>query len=286
MNPIQLLCILAGAAAIALVAPASAHAADYPTRPIEMVVPSSAGGGTDVMARLFADAAKKNVPQPIVVSNKPGAGGGIGMTEAQRAPPDGYKVGVLISELAIIPHLGMTKVTTADFIPIARLNGDPGLIAVRADSPWQSIDELLAAARKQPGAVSMGNAGTGTIWHLAAAAVEQKTGVRFNHVPYQGAAPSVLALVGRPCRRDHREPGRDRLARGGRQGARAGVDGRAAACPRPTTRSPPSRRRASTWCWAPGAAWACRWARRPRWCSSCARPRARRPRTRPSARPW
>ena len=174
----------------------SVAAADYPTRPIEIVVPSSAGGGTDVMARLFAETAKKYVPQPFIVSNKPGAGGGIGMTEVQRATPDGYKIGVLISELAIISHVGISKVTTKDFIPIARLNGDPGLIAVRSDAPWQSIDELLAQARKQPGTVSMGNAGTGTIWHLAAAAVEEKTEVRFNHVPFQGAAPSVLALVG------------------------------------------------------------------------------------------
>lgn len=187
---------IACAVAATLLTPLGSHAADYPTRPIEVVVPSSAGGGTDVMARLFAEAAKKNVPQPFIVTNKPGAGGGIGMTEAQRATPDGYKIGVLISELAIIPHLNMTKVTTADFIPIARLNGDPGLIAVRADSPYQTIDDLLAAARKQEGVVSMGNAGSGTIWHLAAAAVEQKTGVKFNHVPFQGAAPSVLALVG------------------------------------------------------------------------------------------
>jgi len=191
----QVLSVTASAIAATLMA-LPAAAADYPNRPIEMVVPSSAGGGTDVMARLFADTAKKYLPQPIVVSNKPGASGGIGMTEVQRAAPDGYKVAVLISELAIIPHLGMTKATTADFIPVARLNGDPGLIAVRADSPLQSIEDLLAQARKQPGAFSMGNAGTGTIWHLAAAAVEEKNGVRFNHVPFQGAAPSVLALVG------------------------------------------------------------------------------------------
>ena len=186
----------AAVAAIAATLALPAAAADYPTRPIEMVVPSSAGGGTDVMARLFADTARKYLAQPIVVSNRPGASGGIGMTEVQRAAPDGYKVAVLISELAIIPHLGMTKATTADFIPIARLNGDPGLIAVRADSPLQSIEDLLAQARKQPGTFSIGNAGTGTIWHLAAAAVEEKNGVRFNHVPFQGAAPSVLALVG------------------------------------------------------------------------------------------
>ncbi|MFS2167088.1 tripartite tricarboxylate transporter substrate binding protein [Variovorax sp. Varisp62] len=196
MKRFRLACAAAATFAGMLLTLPVVHAADYPTRPIEVIVPSSAGGGTDVMARLFADAVKKSVPQPLIVVNKPGAGGGIGMTEAQRAPADGYKIGVLISELAIIPHLNMTKVTTADFIPIARLNGDPGVIAVRAESPYKSIDDLLAAARKQEGAVSMGNAGTGTIWHLAAAAVEQKTRVRFNHVPFQGAAPSVGALVG------------------------------------------------------------------------------------------
>ncbi|APW39660.1 ABC transporter substrate-binding protein [Rhodoferax koreense] len=173
-----------------------ALAADFPNHPIEMVVPSSAGGGTDVMARLFGETAKKYLNQPIVVSNKPGASGAIGMGEVQRAPADGYKIAVLISELAIIPHLGMTKLTVADFIPLGRLNGDPGLIAVRAESPYKTIEDLLEQSKKQPGSVSMGNAGTGSIWHLAAAAVEDKTGVKFNHVPYQGAAPSVAALVG------------------------------------------------------------------------------------------
>ncbi len=196
MKRFRLACAAAATFAGMLLFTSAVHAADYPTRPIDVIVPSSAGGGTDVMARIFASAAKNNVPQPLIVINKPGAGGGIGMTEVQRAPADGYKIGVLISELAIIPHLNMTKVTTADFIPIARLNGDPGVIAVRAESPYQTIDDLLAAARKQEGVVSMGNAGSGTIWHLAAAAVEQKTHVRFNHVPFQGAAPSVGALVG------------------------------------------------------------------------------------------
>ena len=173
-----------------------ALAADFPSKPIELIVPSSPGGGTDIMARRFADIARKYSTQSFIVTNKPGASGGIAMTEVQRAAPDGYKVGVLISELAIIPHLGMTKVTTRDFIPLARLNGDPGLVAVRADSPLKSIEELLAQARKQPGEFSVGNAGTGTIWHLAAVALEDKTGVRFNHVPHQGAAPSVMALAG------------------------------------------------------------------------------------------
>lgn len=186
---------LAAACAAAAFAALPSLAA-YPERPVEFVVPSSAGGGTDVMARNFADVARKYLPQPIVVTNKPGVSGGLGMGEVQRATPDGYKVAVLISELAIIPHLGMIKFGVNDFIPIARLNADPGTIAVRADSPWNSVDDLLAHARKSPGALPMGNAGSGTIWHFAAAAVEEKTGVRFNHVPFQGAAPSVVALIG------------------------------------------------------------------------------------------
>jgi tripartite-type tricarboxylate transporter receptor subunit TctC len=173
-----------------------AQAADYPVRPIELVVPSSAGGGTDVMARNFADAARKHLPQPFVVTDKPGVSGGLGMGEVQRAAPDGYKVAVLISELAIIPHLGMIKFGVQDFIPVARLNADPGTVTVRADAPWNTLEEFIAHARKNPGAVAMGNAGSGSIWHLAAAAVEQKTNVRFNHVPFQGAAPSVVALLG------------------------------------------------------------------------------------------
>jgi tripartite-type tricarboxylate transporter receptor subunit TctC len=173
-----------------------AQAADYPVRPIELVVPSSAGGGTDVMARNFADAARKHLPQPFVVTDKPGVSGGLGMGEVQRAAPDGYKVAVLISELAIIPHLGMIKFGAQDFIPVARLNADPGTVTVRADAPWNTLEEFIAHARKNPGAVAMGNAGSGSIWHLAAAAVEQKTNVRFNHVPFQGAAPSVVALLG------------------------------------------------------------------------------------------
>ena len=190
------LMLLCAAIALETIATAPAVAADYPGKAIEFVVPSSPGGGTDVMARAFADVARKYFGQPIIVSNKPGASGGIGMSEVQRSAPDGYKVGVLISELAIIPHLGMIKFTTNDFVPIARINADPGTITVRADAPWNTVEAFLEHARKNPGEVKMGNAGSGTIWHLAATAVEEKAGVRFNHIPFQGAAPSVMGLMG------------------------------------------------------------------------------------------
>ena len=158
LKPFMLLCAAITIQATAL---APAAAADYPTQAIEFVVPSSAGGGTDVMARTFTDVARKYITQPLVVTDKPGAGGGIGMSEVQRAAPDGYKVGVLISELAILPHLGMIKGGVAYFIPIARLNADPGTITVRADAPWSTVEALLEHARKHPGEFRMGNAGSG-----------------------------------------------------------------------------------------------------------------------------
>ncbi len=186
----------AAVASAALLGSAMAQTVDYPNRPIEFIVPSSAGGGTDVMTRHYAEAARRYLPQPVVVTNKPGVSGGIGMGEVQRATPDGYKVSVLISELAIIPHMGMIKFTHADFIPIARLNGDPGTITVRAEAPWKTVEEFLDHAKKNSGIVTMGNAGAGSIWHLAAAAVEDRTGVKFVHVPFQGAAPATQALMG------------------------------------------------------------------------------------------
>lgn len=168
----------------------------YPSRPIELVVPSSAGGGTDAVARALAEVARRHLPQPFVVVNRPGASGAIGMQDVLNARPDGYKVCVVFAELAILPHMGQVKFTSDDFAVIARLNADPSAITVRADAPWKSIEEFLAAAKKAPGSLQVGNAGIGSIWHLAAAALEERAQVKFNQVPFQGAAPAILGLLG------------------------------------------------------------------------------------------
>ena len=107
-----------------------------------------------------------------------------------------YKIGIIICEITIIPNLGITKHTAADLRPIARLNADPSAVTVRADAPWQSIDEFLADARKRKDPMPIGNAGMGSIWHMAAAAFAEKTGIKMNHVPFLGAAPAVVALLG------------------------------------------------------------------------------------------
>lgn len=184
-----------GAAMLPLPA-ALAFAQDYPAKPIELVVPASAGGGTDALARGFSEIVKKHLPQPVVVNDKPGASGVVGMSDVLNGKPDGYKVSVVIAELVILPHLGLSKFTYADFAPVARLNADPAAVTVKSDAPWNTIEEFLAAAKARPGDIKMGNSGNGSIWHLAAAGLEDKTGVKFNHVPYQGAAPGVVALLG------------------------------------------------------------------------------------------
>ena len=172
-------------------------AADYPNKPIELVVPFGAGGGTDVLARVVAEAAKKQSSQPITVLNKPGATGGIGLSEVAAAKPDGYKIAMVTVEMAIIPHLGISKFSPEnDFTPLVRLNADPVVLTVSADSPWKTIEDLVDAAKKSKDPLKFGNAGTGGVSHLAAAALQQKIGTTFTHVPFQGNAPAVVALLG------------------------------------------------------------------------------------------
>jgi tripartite-type tricarboxylate transporter receptor subunit TctC len=175
-----------------------AWASTYPERTVELVVPYAAGGGTDALARAFADAARKHFPQSLLVVNKPGASGAIGWSEVLNSKPDGYKIAMMTVEITTLPHLGLVKFSHEDFTPIARLNADPAAITVRADSSWNTIEEFLAAARKAGTGkqLSMGNAGNGSIWHLAAASVEDRTGITFNHIPFAGASPAVQALMG------------------------------------------------------------------------------------------
>ncbi|MCW5322656.1 tripartite tricarboxylate transporter substrate binding protein [Verminephrobacter aporrectodeae subsp. tuberculatae] len=184
------------AAALLVASTAAAQVRDFPTKPIELVVPFQPGGGTDALARAFADATRKHMPQSMIIVNKPGATGVIGWQDVINARPDGYRLAVITVEMTTLSHMGLAKFTYEDMTPIARLNADPAAITVRADAPWNTAEEFLAAAKKGNGKISVGNAGNGSIWHLAASALEDRTGVQFNHTPFQGAGPAVLALLG------------------------------------------------------------------------------------------
>lgn len=174
-----------------------ARAASYPARTVELVVPAAPGGGTDILTRAFGTFAQKHLGGgSFAVLNKGGASGGIGMAEVRNAKPDGYKIGMIIAELSILPALKRLNFTSNDFAPIAQLNADPAAITVRADSKWKTFGDFLADAKSAPGKVSMGDSGNGSIWHLASAALADKVGTRFTQVNFPGAAPAVVALLG------------------------------------------------------------------------------------------
>ena len=196
MNSKQLMSrLLTALCASTLLFGAPAYAA-YPTKQIEVIVPYSAGGGTDLVTRAFAETAKKFLPKPMGVVNKTGGAGAVGLTEISTARPDGYKIGMGTVEIAMLPHLGLAQFNVDDFTPIARLNAEPSAISVKADAPWNTYEEFIAYAKANPGKVRIGNSGTGAIWHLAAEALADKTGAKFNHIPYDGANPAVTALLG------------------------------------------------------------------------------------------
>jgi tripartite-type tricarboxylate transporter receptor subunit TctC len=167
----------------------------FPEDRIEIIVPYAAGGGTDAVARSFAEVAEEHLGENVSVLNREGGGGAVGMQEGANAEPDGHTVTMVTVELLTLPHSGLAQFTYEDFTPVALLNEDAAAITVPADSEWETIDDFIETAENESG-IQIGNSGTGAIWHLAAAALEQEIGADFNHVPFDGAAPAITALLG------------------------------------------------------------------------------------------
>jgi tripartite-type tricarboxylate transporter receptor subunit TctC len=178
---------------------AFAQPAAYPNRPVTLIVPFPAGGVTDVVARELAEGMSKALGQPFVVENKAGAAGNLGTQAVARAKPDGYTLGVLtVSSMSISPHVykspGFNPAT--DFAPITQLVRSPGIVLARGDAPYNTLQELLAYARKNPGKVTYASVGVGSIPHLTAEMFAQSAGIRLTHIPYKGAAPAMQDLIG------------------------------------------------------------------------------------------
>jgi tripartite-type tricarboxylate transporter receptor subunit TctC len=182
--------------AVLTAAASVASAEDFPIRPIELLVAFPAGGGSDALARGIADSASKNLPQPVVVVNKPGAAGTIGFAEGAGAKPDGYKVTMVSPELLITPYLGIGKTTYQDFKPVGRINEDPCTVAVQTNSPFKTIEAFISHVKANPTKVTIANSGSGSINHVCAAALEDKAGLKVNHIPYLGSGPMINALLG------------------------------------------------------------------------------------------
>ena len=172
-----------------------AHA-EYPERPITLVVPFVPGGGADAMARALAPHMAKRLKQPVVVSNRPGAGGQIGFTAVAKAKPDGYTIGVITApNLVVFPLQRPTEYKLSDFALIANLVEDQGMFFVRKDSRFNSMADLIAYAKANPGKVTGGTTGEGSLPHLTMLALEQKAGIKLTAVPYAGAAPTRIAIL-------------------------------------------------------------------------------------------
>ena len=176
-------------------------AASYPERPVTLVVPFPPGGVADTIARPIAQALGDKLGQPIVIENKGGAGGAIGIGQAGRAKPDGYTLLMSLSSISILPAadrlLERKPAYQLDqFVPIARITADPTVLVVRADAPYKTLDEFLEAARKQGGKLSYGSSGIYGTMHVPMEMLQNAAGIKMMHVPFTGAGPAVQALVG------------------------------------------------------------------------------------------
>ena len=170
--------------------------AAFPEKPVTVICPWSAGGGTDTLLRALSKEAEKHLGQTINVVNQTGGGGAIGHNAIRAARPDGYTVGMITFELNSLPPQGLVPFTWKDFDPLMRINSDPAALTVKADAPYSNVKGFVDYAKAHPGEVSIGNSGPGSVWHIAAGLAADKTGISVKHVPFDGANPAVTALVG------------------------------------------------------------------------------------------
>ncbi len=173
----------------------AAVAADYPTKPVQMLIPFGAGGSADSMGRLIAKASEKYLGQNIVAVNKPGAGGGIMLTALHDAKPDGYTIGWGSTGILTATNIGNVPFKHDVFTHVARIGISAMPIAVRADAPWQTFEEFVAYAKENPNKIKIGNAGTGSATHLTPIFIEKALGLQFIHVPL-GAQRRIPSLLG------------------------------------------------------------------------------------------
>jgi tripartite-type tricarboxylate transporter receptor subunit TctC len=180
---------------------AASAQSDYPNKPITMIVPFPPGGVADITARPVAQAMGTHLKQPVVVENKSGAGGGVGMQYVARAKPDGYTVLLALSSVSIIPEadkvLGRDPMYQLNqLVPIARFTADPTVLAVKADGPYRSVKDLVEAAKKSPGSIPYGSSGNYGTMHVPMEMLTSAAGTKMLHVPFTGAGPAVVALLG------------------------------------------------------------------------------------------
>ena len=179
---------------------ASAHA-EYPERPLTMVVPFPPGGVADTVARPIAEALARELKQPVVIENRGGAGGAVGIGHVARVPADGYTLLMSLSSISILPEADRIldrkpQYQLSQFKPIARITADPTVLVVRADAPWRTVEDFVADARRKPTAYNYGSSGNYGTMQVPMEMLKGAAGFRMTHIPYTGAGPAIIALLG------------------------------------------------------------------------------------------
>jgi tripartite-type tricarboxylate transporter receptor subunit TctC len=178
---------------------ATAAAQEYPSKPIKLIVPFPPAGGTDIMSRVVAQKLTDANKWTVVIDNRPGAGGNIGVDAAAKSAPDGYTIVMgQTSNLAINPTLykDIPYDPMRDLMPVVLVGEGPIALAVRNESPIKTLADLVAAAKAKPGAITMASPGSGTVAHLSGVRLMQAAGVKFEHIPYKGASAAIPDLLG------------------------------------------------------------------------------------------
>jgi len=191
---------LAGLAATLPTPQALAQSTGYPDKPITMIVPFPPGGVADTVARPVAEALARELKQPVVVENRAGAGGALGIGVASRAPADGYTVLLSLSSISILPEADRIldrkpAYQLSQFRPIARFTADPTVLVVRADAPWKNFAEFVDDVKRNPGKYNYGSSGNYGTMHVPMEMLKAQAGFRMTHIPYTGAGPAVVALL-------------------------------------------------------------------------------------------
>ncbi len=178
-----------------------AHAQAYPERPITLIVPFPPGGVADTVARPLAEALGQELKQSAIIENKGGAGGALGIGTAARAAPDGYTLLLALQSISVLPAADKLldrkpQYALEQFVPIARITADPTLHVVRADAPWQTLEQFVADMKRKPAAYNYGSSGNYGTMHVPMEMLKSAAGFRMTHIPFTGAGPAVTALLG------------------------------------------------------------------------------------------
>ncbi len=185
----------------ALALSSSVAAQDYPTKPITMVLPFPPGGVAEIVGRPLASIMEKSLKQPIVLINRPGAGGAVGMASVAKGPADGYTILMGLSSISIFPVSDRINgkeppYELRDFAPIALVTADPTVLVVRADGPYKTVKDFVDAAKANPGKINYSSSGVYGTLHVAMEIFANAAGIKLFHIPYQGGGPAVTALLG------------------------------------------------------------------------------------------